>query len=351
MLFISGIPTSRAVAMAIGSDSIIRDKFYTGNFQTEKSAIVLRAAPSWFRFGSYEIHAKRKDIGVLRELADFTIEHFFPDIDMTSSHRYLEWFSQVVNQTAYMIALWQSVGFTHGVCNTDNFSILSITIDYGPFGFMDSFEKGFVPNTSDDERRAFNLDKLRHVIEELIPLEQHTNLMYISLGYKTLYLQYNAQLFSRKLGLYTSGTDVQHLVELLLDMMHVKRTDFTITFTQLSQWSPADIRDIKHGGLTEIKKLSRHPHFREFCRLYHRLISEEVRSREVLMEMSNPRYVLRNWMAQRAIEDAEAGNYQTLQDIARILSKPFTEQLEAEQAGYGREPPAWAKQLRVSCSS
>ena len=360
-----GIPTSRAVAIVTGSDGVTRDQFYSGNFLSEKSAIVLRAAESWFRFGSYEIHAYRNDVDVLKELAHFTIENFFPEIDVHSPHRHLEWFSNVVNKTAYMVALWQSVGFTHGVCNTDNFSIMSITIDYSPFGYMDTFDQEFVPNTSDDERMycyrcqpdvaAFNLDKLRHALVILVPPDQHSSLLYISRGFMSLYHQYHSQLFHRKLGLLISQKS--EIVDLLLKMMQDMKVDFTITFTEMSQWSTSHIRRSHHGDLAQIRKLSTHDQFRSFCQLYSSMILKEERSsdyppdRVAIMKRNNPRYVLRNWMAQRAIEDAEKGNYQTVKDLNIILSKPFTKQEKAERAGYGSESPDWAKQLKVSCSS
>ena len=363
----TGIPTSRAAALVIGSDDIVRDQFYNGNFQAEKSAIVLRLAPSWFRFGSFEIHARRKDYKVLKELADFTIKHHFSHINMDSDFRYLEWYSDVVNATAYMIALWQSVGFTHGVCNTDNFSILSQTIDYGPYGFMDEFQRDYVPNTSDDERRYsyenqpevafFNLDKLREALLELIPAEQQTSLMYILMGYRQLYQQYYSQLFKNKLGLLHDHNELQQAVELLLDTMEDTSSDFTITFRQLSKWSTADIQEcsIKHEHWA-LKQLSSHEKFTKFCDLYRTMISREQSDnndalRAELMNKYNAKYVLRNWMAEVAIREAASGNYKTLNKIAEILSHPFTEQQDAESAGFASIPPKWAQDLKVSCSS
>ena len=153
MIAISGVPTSRAATLVIGDDAVWRDQFYNGNFKKERAAVVLRLAQSWFRFGSLEILTFSNEINLLRQLVDFIIKHHFSDIDVTDSSRYLELFSTVGDKTAYLMAKWQSLGFTHGVCNTDNFSILSITIDYGPFGFMDEYNPRFVPNTSDDEGR------------------------------------------------------------------------------------------------------------------------------------------------------------------------------------------------------
>ena len=161
----------------MSSDKVIRDQFYNGNVKTEQAAVVLRLARSWFRFGSLEILADNKEISLLRNLTDFIIVNYFPNINSTDNDRHLQLFQDIVLQTADMIALWQSVGFTHGVCNTDNFSILSITIDYGPFGFMEGYNPKFIPNTSDDERRysyenqpdvgLYNLRKLKIALHSL----------------------------------------------------------------------------------------------------------------------------------------------------------------------------------------
>ena len=149
----SGIPTSRAATLVVSNDPVMRDQFYDGHPKYERGAVVLRLAPSWFRIGSLEILTENREVQLLKQLVDFVIQHHFPEINPDGKDRYLEFYSTVLRQTVDMIVKWQSVGFTHGVCNTDNYSLLSITIDYGPFGFLDEYDPGFIPNTSDDEGR------------------------------------------------------------------------------------------------------------------------------------------------------------------------------------------------------
>ncbi|RXM96826.1 Selenoprotein O [Acipenser ruthenus] len=177
-----GIPTSRAASLIVSNEVVWRDQFYNGHVKKEKGAIVARVAKSWFRIGSLEILASFGEIDLLRKLLNFVIDEHFPSVHASDSDKYLDFFSRVVTDTANLIALWMSVGFAHGVCNTDNFSLLSITIDYGPFGFMESYNPNFVPNTSDDEGRykignqantgMYNLDKLREALNPVLDTSQ-----------------------------------------------------------------------------------------------------------------------------------------------------------------------------------
>ncbi|NXU70347.1 SELO protein, partial [Oreotrochilus melanogaster] len=206
-----GIPTSRAASLVVSDDDVWRDQFYNGNIKRERGAIVLRLAKSWFRIGSLEILAHSGELDLQRKLLDFIIQEHFPSIALNDSNKYLEFFSRVVSETANLIALWMSVGFAHGVCNTDNFSLLSITIDYGPFGFMESYDPNFIPNTSDDEGRykignqanagLFNLNKLLQALKPLLDPRQ-----------KQLF----TELFKTKLGLLGENEDDSYLIAFLL---------------------------------------------------------------------------------------------------------------------------------------
>ncbi|EDO32624.1 predicted protein [Nematostella vectensis] len=174
-----GVPTSQVASLVVSDEQVWRDQFYDGHPIREKAAVVLRLAKSWFRIGSLEILTSNGETDLLRKVVDFVIEQHFNKIK-DSKEKYLEFFSQVVTRTAHMIAIWQALGFAHGVCNTDNFSLLSMTIDYGPFGFMDTYNSDFVPNTSDDEGRysfsnqpsagQYNLAKLLDALSPIIDL-------------------------------------------------------------------------------------------------------------------------------------------------------------------------------------
>ncbi|XP_025023086.1 uncharacterized protein LOC103063629 isoform X2 [Python bivittatus] len=241
-------------SLVVSDDDIWRDQFYSGNIKKERGAIVLRVAKSWFRIGSLEILAHSGELDLLRMLLDMVIKEHFPKVNMNYSNKYLAFFSQVVSETARLIALWMSVGFAHGVCNSDNFSLLSITIDYGPFGFMDSYDPDFVPNTSDDERRykignqanvgMFNMNKLLKALNPLFSPRQKQLASQILEGYPEQYYKSFTELFKAKLGLLGDSEDDSYLIAFLLKLMEDTRADFTMTFRQLSEISEDHLKDL-----------------------------------------------------------------------------------------------------------
>nr|XP_054751578.1 protein adenylyltransferase SelO-like [Lytechinus pictus] len=366
-MFYLGVPTSRALSLVISEDPIWRDQFYDGNPRQEKAGVVLRLAPSWFRIGSLEILAKNGEINLLRSLLDFIIVHHFTEIDSEDNDSYLAFFSEVVKQTAYMIAKWQSVGFAHGVMNTDNFSLLSITIDYGPFGFLDAYDPEFIPNTSDDEGRysyekqpdvgLFNMQKLADALTPLLSMNQRKQLPTISSGYVEIYKKRFMELFKKKLGLIGTEERDEYIVAMLLKMMKDTHSDFTMTFRQLGIITMATLQSSSWdtNELWALTDLSRHKMFPDWVQMYAErqevLSVEKDLERRKMMNSVNPNYILRTWMAQSAIEDAEKGDFTTVKKLLQILSKPFENQLEADERGYASRPPHWASDVRVSCSS
>ncbi|XP_054048672.1 protein adenylyltransferase SelO-like isoform X3 [Rissa tridactyla] len=330
-----GIPTSRAASLVVSDDDVWRDQFYDGNINKERGAIVLRLAKSWFRIGSLEILAHSGELDLQRRLLDFIIQEHFPSIAMNDSNRYLEFFSTVVSETANLIALWMSVGFAHGVCNTDNFSLLSITIDYGPFGFMDSYDPNFVPNTSDDERRykignqanvgLFNLSKLLQALKPLLDPRQKQLASQILEGYGEHYHIRFTELFKTKLGLLGENEDDNYLIAFLLKEF----------------WALQD--------------LGKHKLFSDWVTMYllrlNRNKGDSDTKRRTRMTTVNPRYILRNWMAESAVQKANLNDFSEVHLLQQILQHPFQRQQAAEKAGYSLRPPAWAKDLKVSCSS
>lgn len=286
-----GIPTSRAASLVVSYDQVIRDQFYNGNFKKERAAVVLRLAQSWFRFGSLEILAEKQEISLLRNLTDFIIVHYFPNINSTDPDRHLSLLQEIVLQTADMIALWQSVGFTHGVCNTDNFSILSITIDYGPFGFMEEYNPKFVPNTSDDEGRysyekqpdvgIFNLEKLKVALHPLSNKDQIKQMDLILKGYVGRYKSKFMELFCKKLGIVKCGSDEEQLVAILLKTMEDSHADFTMTFRELSE---IDIDTLVQSANTgkfsdqfwTLNKLAQHEWFKDWCKVYAKHFTDKI---------------------------------------------------------------------------
>ncbi|XP_060016689.1 protein adenylyltransferase SelO-like isoform X3 [Lagenorhynchus albirostris] len=360
------IPTSRAASLVVSDDAVWRDQFYNGNVVKERGAVVLRVAKSWFRIGSLEILAHYGELDLLRMLLDFIIQEHFPSIDVKEPNRYLDFFSTVVSETAQLIALWMSVGFAHGVCNTDNFSLLSITIDYGPFGFMEAYNPDFVPNTSDDERRykignqanigMFNLNKLLQALNPLLDPRQKQLAAQILEGYPILYDTRFRELFKAKLGLLGKSKGDDDLIAFLLHLMEKTEADFTMTFRQLSEITQSQLQELSiPQQFWALKMISKHKLFPAWVSQYLLRLKSNVNDsdseRRKRMTTVNPRYVLKNWMVESAVQKAERNDFSEVHLLQQVLRRPFQKHSAAETAGYSSPTPSWAKDLRVSCSS
>ncbi|XP_056594019.1 protein adenylyltransferase SelO-like [Triplophysa dalaica] len=361
-----GIPTSRALSLVVSEEPVWRDPFYNGNVKQERGAVVLRLAKSWFRIGSLEILTKAGEIHILRTLLEFVIKEHYRSIAANDPDKYVAFFFRAVNETAHLISQWMSVGFAHGVCNTDNFSLLSVTIDYGPFGFMESYDPNFVPNTSDDEDRysigsqanvgLFNLQKLLEALQPLLTADQLSQSQQILKEYPQIYQRRFHELFKAKLGLLGHEEEDSYLIAFFLKLMEDSRADFTMTVRQLSEVSPSQL---ENGSVPQsmwaLSVLSSQEYFANWVELYSKRLSRQHgdsdEARQHRMQRVNPRYVLRNWMAESAIRKAEKNDFSEVALLQQILMKPFVEQEEAERAGYSSKTPLWAQHLRVSCSS
>ncbi|XP_031439544.1 protein adenylyltransferase SelO, mitochondrial-like isoform X2 [Clupea harengus] len=354
-------------SLIVSEEPVWRDPFYNGSVQKERGAVVLRLARSWFRIGSLEILTRSGELDLLRKVLDFVIEEHFTSIKTNDPDKYVTWFSTVVNETAHLIAQWMSVGFAHGVGNTDNFSLLSITIDYGPFGFMEAYNPSFVPNTSDDEGRysigaqanvgLFNLEKLLEALYPVLNSDQQSWAKHILKGYPQIYQRRFQELFKAKLGLEGEEEDDDdgYLIAFLLKMMEDASADFTMTFRQLSEVSALQLhsRSISKT-MWALQELSMHEYFPEWVNMYLPRLQRAQRSdeaRQHRMRGVNPRYVLRNWMAESAIQKAENDDFSEVRLLQEVLARPYTEQHRAEERDYASPPPHWARGLKVSCSS
>ena len=342
-----GIASTRSLCITTGEQTVWREK-------EESAAMLVRVARSHIRFGSFEFFHYTEQPELVKKLADFCIEQYFPEAaERSGSGRYAVFLSQVVEKTARMIAQWQSVGFAHGVMNTDNMSILGETFDYGPFGFLDDYNEGFVCNHSDNSGRyAFNaqpgvaLWNLNALAQALSSLIDETQIKAALAHYRPSLIGHYSSLMRSKLGLQNADDNDQQLASELLELMQASAADFTNTFRQLGTVS---INDQQHPLRdTFVDRDS----FDTWLEKYQqRLKSEDVDEpeRQQAMAAVNPKYVLRNYLAQQAIDKAEVGDYKELEQLAEILSKPFDEQPEFED--YAKMPPDWGKRISVSCSS
>ena len=347
-----GVPTTRALAVAGSTLAVRRESMETG-------AVVTRVAPSFLRFGHVEHFAHSNQHDALRRLVDFVIATHFPELQdgrdgLDPLHA---WLAEVSRRTAVMVAHWQSVGFAHGVMNTDNMSLLGLTIDYGPFGFLDGFDPGHVCNHSDTGGRyAFasqpniawwNLHALAHALRPLCADPDATLPPVLDAFGEQFTVAYSDHMRA-KLGLEQAIDGDKALLDDLLSLMAGERTDMAIAFRALSRFdrgagaTPAAFRD----------------HFIDraaadaWGERYLRRLEAEPRAdagRRVAMDAVNPKFVLRNHLAQAAIERAEAGNFAEVRTLHELLRRPYDEQ--PERAAYAELPPDWARGIEVSCSS
>lgn len=357
-----GIATTRALTLSLSGDQVLRDVMYDGNPAYEKGAIVSRISPSFLRFGNFEIFASRNDITNLKILTDYTIKHHFTHLGKPSKETYVQFFSEVANRTLDMIIDWQRVGFVHGVMNTDNMSILGLTIDYGPYGWLEDFDFGWTPNTTDRQNKRYrygnqpniglwNLYQLANalypLIEDAAPLEAILN------QYKVDFERKSLQMMKSKLGLFVSDEDDTNLIQELEDTLQLVETDMTIFFRNLSNFS-----NYKKGfklienAFYDLENISDDVHNRWntwFKKYGERLAIERVSidERKVKMDATNPKYVLRNYMAQLAIDDANNGDYTLIDELFQLLRNPFGEQPENEK--WFAKRPEWARD-KVGCS-
>ncbi len=343
-----GIPTSRALCMVGSEDKVYREQVETG-------AMVLRMAPSHVRFGSFEIFYYRNQIEHLTRLADYVIEQNFPHLQ-SKPDKYLDMFQEVVTSTAHMIAQWQAVGWAHGVMNTDNMSILGITLDYGPFGFMDDYDPGFICNHSDhhgryafDQQPYIGLWNLSCLGQALLPLSNKEALRAALDTYTPTVNQRYTDLLCQKLGLTTQQSEDGTLATDLLSLMQANRVDYTIFFRTLGEF-----RTGSEDGNEQLRDffLDRDSFDRWARRYQERLKAEgsQDTERNIRMNRTNPKFVLRNFLAQKAIEAAQKNqDYSEVNRLLEILQTPFEEHPEHEV--YAAAPPNWGKHIVVSCSS
>ncbi|TYP75298.1 protein adenylyltransferase SelO [Aquimarina intermedia] len=359
-----GVPTTRALSLALSGDQVLRDVMYDGNAAYEKGAIVCRVAASFLRFGSYEILAARQDHKTLQILVDYTIKHHFPHIGAPSKTTYLQFFKEVVDRSLTMVLHWQRVGFVHGVMNTDNMSILGLTIDYGPYGWLEGYDHGWTPNTTDRQYRRYrygtqpdlvlwNLYKLANALYPLIqdvePLEAILNEYDQDL--KEGYLN----MMKSKIGLSEINAEDAQLITELEAVLQRSETDMTIFFRKLSNLRKENAEE----GLSTIFEAFYQPDeikdeikttWEQWFLSYHERLQKENmndQKRKEVMDSVNPKYVLRNYMAQLAIDQADKGNYAMIDELYQLLKKPYDEQPENEKWFVKR--PEWARN-KVGCS-
>lgn len=375
-MFHLGVPGTRALSLALSGDSVMRDMLYDGNSAYEKGAIVCRVAPTFLRFGNFQILAARQNIDTLTQLVDYTIKHFYPKIKGDIKSKTIELFKEVSSRTVKMIVGWQRVGFVHGVMNTDNMSILGLTIDYGPYGWLEGYDADWTPNTTDLQHKRYrfgnqpniglwNLLKLANalypLVEDAKPFEE------ILANYQKDFDDQYLTMMKSKLGLKTNVEMDDRLISSLEENLHLTETDMTIFFRNLNKIKKssaiADVDGVE--SLLGIDKAFYTPDqideksinlWKDWLSIYIDRLKKETLSdteRYLFMNSVNPKYVFRNYMAQLAINDADKGDYKLIDELYQLLKQPYGEQPEFEK--WFAKRPEWARNKAgcsmLSCSS
>ncbi|MEN9888094.1 MAG: hypothetical protein RL559_131 [Pseudomonadota bacterium] len=351
-----GIPTTRALCLVASPEPVRRETL-------ETAAIVTRVAPSFLRFGHFEHFAARQALAPLRALADHTIAHHLPECRERQDHWqgnvYAALLDEVVQRTARLIAQWQAVGFCHGVMNTDNMSVLGLTIDYGPFQFLDGFDPHHICNHSDTQGRYaytrqpqiayWNLYCLGQALLPLIGDQELT--VQVLDGYKTAFPAALDAAMRAKLGLPDARPDDRTLVEDLLQLLAAEQVDWTIFWRRLSLAMAQGDGDHRAGAWSAVRDLFLDRSAWDAWRLRYRDRTGAAPAAELGARMlrTNPHCVLRNHLAELAIQQAQAGDFAEIDRLLDLLQSPFDERPGLER--YADFPPAWARQLEISCSS
>lgn len=366
-----GIPTTRALSLVLTGEPIVRDMFYDGHPEAEPGAIVCRVAPSFIRFGNFEIFAARSEHDILRQLVIFTMRRDFPAMlgadDDLNDELLLAWFDEIARRTALMVAHWMRVGFVHGVMNTDNMSILGLTIDYGPYGWLEDFDPEWTPNTTDAATRRYcygqqpriaqwNLMCLAKALSAL--MQQPESLQQGLQTYVDAYAEHALRMTTDKLGLATWQDGDEKLIETLFPLLQAAELDMTLFWRLLADQDSeqVDASALQSASYNEQAFAAQHQALQQWLQDYLRRRHQdgrplaEIRSQ---MHAASPKYVLRNYLAQQAIDQATAGDYSEIDRLLQIMRKPYDEQ--PEHAEYAAKRPEWARDKAgcsmLSCSS
>ncbi len=370
-MFHLGVPTTRALSLILTGEPVERDMFYDGRPKEEPGAVVCRLAPSFTRFGSFQILAAQGDADLLRRFMDYTIETDFPHLEPKD---YRVWFREICDRTMEMIVHWMRVGFVHGVMNTDNMSVLGLTIDYGPYGWLEDYDPNWTPNTTDLPGRRYSfknqpqiaLWNLGQLANALLPVVGRPEPLQEILDQTILaFTPKYKDMMAGKLGFkaYDPATDDGVITELLTLLSSVE-TDYTLFFRGLARFDPGQL---PHPG--EIPEFLAPALYRPgqagpaYLEQLHRWLTEYAsrlekdnisqQTRQQQMNRLNPKYVLRNYLAQQAIDKAEQGSFSRIHELLELVCRPYDEQPENEK--FAARRPEWARNKpgcsMLSCSS
>ena len=347
------VPTTRALSLVTTGEDVVRDILYDGRPAAEPGAIVCRVAPSFIRFGSFQIHSMSGDLGTLRSLVDYTVKHHFPGHNIQTDDGIIDWLKRVADETALMIAHWMRIGFVHGVMNTDNMSIHGLTIDYGPYGWLEDFNPDWTPNTTDSGRKRYKFGNQAQIggwnyarlLESMAPLLEQPNKLHKALDYYyETYQNYSNEMWAEKLGLDEFNTEDDKLITELTALLQSVETDMTIFFRLLSSIKEPEISHLTYAFYS--RENIPEQEWNVWLNKWWSRVKQNPDQEK--MKLANPKYVLRNWMAQLAIDAAEGDDYSVAIELYELLRNPYLEQPEYDEKWF-KKRPEWARH-RVGCS-
>jgi uncharacterized protein YdiU (UPF0061 family) len=360
-----GVPTTRALCVMTTGELVVRDMFYDGHPRSEPGAVVCRVAPSFLRFGTVELFAARGDDAMLTQLVDFTIARDFPHLEGETAERRARWLAEVCERTARLIVHWMRVGFVHGVMNTDNMSLLGLTLDYGPYGWLDTFDPTWTPNRTDaavgryryDQQPAVARWNLLRLAEAVRPLFASAEPLQEALErYQAVYAAEYESMLAAKFGLRASDAATQTLAHDGLALLAEAEGDYTLFFRALGEIADVPVDDValvaRLGDMFyDAAKWDAHRGaIANWLRRWHARVSaagESFEIRRARMHAVNPRYVLRNYLAQEAIDAAEMGDASLVHTLLDVMRRPYDDQ--PEYARFTARCPDWALH-RAGCS-
>jgi uncharacterized protein YdiU (UPF0061 family) len=356
-----GVPTTRALCVVTTGEAVVRDMFYDGHPQPEPGAIVCRVAPSFLRFGNFELPYSRGDLFLLRQLVEFCIRRDFPQLKGEGEALYAQWFGEVCERTAVMVAHWMRVGFVHGVMNTDNMSILGLTIDYGPYGWIDNYDPDWTPNTTDAHGRRYRFGwqpkiaywNLMRLAQALSPLFADVQALNVGLQrYADVYTREDRDNIARKLGLAECRDEDVELVQALHGLLVEGEVDMTLFFRALADVDvdAVSLQPLMHAFYDEDKRVAATVAFEDWLARYAARVRADALdslARRTRMNAANPKFVLRNYLAQQAIDRVEQGDASGVEELLEVMRHPYDEQSGRDT--FAQMRPDWARH-RAGCS-
>lgn len=367
-----GVPTTRALSLIATGEEVMRDMFYDGHPAYEPGAVVCRVAPSFLRLGSWQIFAARQEQDLLRQLADYSIQRDFPDLPGAGNpdhETYLAWFETVCQRTCSLMVEWMRVGFVHGVMNTDNLSVLGLTIDYGPYGWLEDYDPDWTPNTTDAGGRRYRFGQQPQIA--LWNLVQFANAIYPLVGdaaplerileeYMPQYERQYHEMMAGKLGLDAEGEETSELIAQVTRNLCLVETDMTLFFRDLADFDPTSVSTGTESSdlVAPVREAFYDPDLPQsvvstwatWFRQYAGALNADSRpetEKRAMMNRHNPRFVLRNWLAQQAIDRATDGDLGGIEELMEALKTPYEEQ--PDKAHLAQKRPEWARH-RAGCS-